>query len=115
MPLYIIIHKYIAVHLKCEGELEDPLCILVNHRHFTVETTPFSCAVLGFCLSTHCIEKYCNDCSIRVTDCSVRVFQSFVLASFVTYSSATLLNVVNLAIIKAKKCYQEPWILVISQ
>jgi len=81
--------------------------MLVNHRHFTAETTPYGCAVLGFCLSTYCIEKYCNDCSIRVTDCSVRVFQSFVLASS-TYSSATSLNVVNLAIIKAKNCYQEP-------
>ena len=75
------------------------------------------CAVLGFCFSICHIEKYRDitiyhgDCSIRVTDCSVRVFRSFVIKD-VTYSSATLLNAVNVATINAKKCYQKPYILV---
>ena len=71
--------------------------------------------VLGFCLSIYCKEKYCNitiycsDFSIREVNCSIRVFRSFAIDVYqvVTYSSAKLLNAVNLATIKTKKCYQE--------
>ena len=54
---------------------------------------------LGFSLSMYCKEK-CHDttinrshCSIRVSDCSIRVFRSFVinLNQVVTNSSETLL------------------------
>ena len=59
------------------------------------------------------ITIYRGDCSIKVTDCSTRIFQSFVInyASqllVVAYSNATLLNVVHYSqYIKAKKCYNE--------